>query len=74
MKVHITQATLAKWSAKWPCSTLDTGVAYFDEKTGDLVDLGGNLLLGNSDGHEFDAYVDDHQSEELRAVRGNRCV
>ncbi len=73
LSVRFTEARLSNWRRNWPCSTLATGTAYFDNH-GDLVDLSGRLSKCNVDGHEFDAFVDDHQPPALRAVRGNRCI
>lgn len=71
--LRITSSSLAVWRRRWPCSTLTTGCAVFDGRTGDLIDLGGRLSSADVDGHEFNAYVDDHQSRALAAVRGQRC-
>ena len=71
-RVKFTSRKLDNWSKSWPCSSLVTGEAEFDSH-GDLVDLYGKLSKADVDGHEFDAFVDDHQSAELKAVRGNRC-
>ena len=73
MRVIFTARKLAAWRRSWPCSTLVVGTAYFDHG-GDLVDLSGKLATANVDGHEFDAFVDDHQPPALRAVRGARCA
>jgi hypothetical protein len=71
--LKITRPKLIAWASRWPCSTLATGTAYFDE-TGDLVDLTGVLARVNIDGHEFDAYCDDHQSPALARARGTRTT
>jgi hypothetical protein len=71
--LRITEAKLSPWRKRWPCSTLTTGYVVFDDQNGDLVGLGGALSKENFiDGHELDVFIDDHQSPELRAVRGVR--
>lgn len=69
--VRFTQRRLDEWVRRWPCSSLVVGTAYF-EHTGDLADLSGPLASADVDGQEFDAFVNDHQSNELRKVRGER--
>jgi hypothetical protein len=75
MRVTFTARRLDAWRDRWPCSTLVTGTAYFDHR-GDLEDLSGKLARPNVweriDGHEFDAFVNDHQAPELAAIRGVR--
>lgn len=73
MVIKITSDRLYRWQRNWPCSTLTTGYAVFDDRTGDLEDLGGKLARADVDGHELDAYIDEHQPAALRAVRGNRA-
>jgi hypothetical protein len=71
MKVTLTARRLDAWRDRWPCSTLVTGTAYFDHR-GNLEDLSGKLARVDVDGHEFDAFVNDHQAPELAAIRGVR--
>ena len=71
--VRFTASRLDAWRRRWPGSTLTTGYAVFDGQTGDVVDLGGRLVRADVDGHEFDAFVDDWQGQQLRAVRGMRA-
>jgi hypothetical protein len=73
LSVRFTESRLYEWSRRWPCSTLVVGTAYFDRQ-GDLVDLSGKLSRADVDGHEFDAFVDDHQNPDLAKVRGKRCT
>ena len=72
--VRFTEKRISAWSRRWPCSTLEPGTAYFDDGTGDLFDITGKLSRANVDGWEFDAFVDAHQSDKLKAIRGMRAV
>lgn len=63
MLIRITQKMLDEWRPKWPCSTLTTGTVELDDRNGDLIDLGGRLMIesttGYVDGHELTAFCDD---------------
>lgn len=71
--VRITATRLDHWVTRWPCSTLTTGYVVLDTRTGDLVDIGGRLAATDVDGHELDAFIDDYQTDTMRAIRGTRA-
>jgi hypothetical protein len=61
MIIRIRQSDLDEWSRAWPCSTLETGWAEFDDRNGDLVDLGGKLACADVDARELTAFCDDRR-------------
>lgn len=63
MLIRVTQQMVDDWRRTWPCSTLTTGTVELDDRNGDLLDLGGRLMVestvGYVDGYELTAFCDD---------------